>query len=55
MYIEMGTLSCASIDHGVAWLDMGTFSTMLQASVYVQTIQDRTGIIVGSPDHVKKG
>jgi glucose-1-phosphate thymidylyltransferase len=54
MYLDMGILSCASIDQGVAWLDTGNFASMLQASVYVQTIQDRTGIIVGSPDHTAR-
>ena len=43
IYLREGTLSVCTFGRGVAWLDTGTFESMLQASSFVQAVQDRQG------------
>ncbi len=40
------------LTRGCAWLDAGTPDSLLQAATYVQTIQTRTGLLVGCPEEV---
>jgi glucose-1-phosphate thymidylyltransferase len=35
---------------GTTWLDMGTPATLLEASEYVRVVQDRQGLLIGSPE-----
>ena len=37
---------------GIAWLDTGTHSSMLDASNFVRTITERQGMLIGSPDEI---
>ena len=46
-YLEAGKLKVAVLSRGVAWLDTGTFTSLMQASSYVQTIEERQGLGVG--------
>jgi len=43
IYLREGALSVCTFGRGVAWLDTGTFESMLQASSFVQAVQDRQG------------
>lgn len=43
-YLEMGKLKVKTLGTGVAWLDTGTFESLMQASNFVQTIEDRQGV-----------
>ena len=52
VYLEAGTLHVQKLSRGCAWLDAGTPEGMLQASSFVQTIQSRTGSLVGCPEEV---
>ncbi len=52
VYLEQGRLSVRCFGRGVAWLDSGTFDSLLNASQFVQTIEQRTGLMVGSPEEV---
>jgi glucose-1-phosphate thymidylyltransferase len=52
MYLEMGTLKVEKLSRGCAWLDAGTPDSLLQAATFVQTIQSRTGMLVGCPEEV---
>jgi len=52
IYLEAGTLSVERLSRGCAWLDAGTPDSLLQAATYVQTIQSRTGMLVGCPEEV---
>jgi glucose-1-phosphate thymidylyltransferase len=38
------------LSRGATWLDMGTPSSLLSAAAYVQIIQERQGLLVGSPE-----
>ena len=46
-YLEIGKLKVKTLPRGVAWLDTGTFSSLMQASHFVQTIEERQGVGVG--------
>lgn len=46
-YLVEGTLKVHKLPKGVAWLDAGTFDSLNQSGQYVQTIQERQGIIIG--------
>jgi glucose-1-phosphate thymidylyltransferase len=52
MYLEAGELNVERLGRGYAWLDAGTPDSLLQASTFVQTIQARQGMLVGSPEEV---
>ncbi len=52
IYLESGTLHVERLSRGCAWLDAGTPDSLLQASTFVQTIQSRTGMLVGCPEEV---
>ena len=52
LYLEAGRLHVERLTRGCAWLDAGTPDSLLQAATYVQTIQTRTGLLVGCPEEV---
>jgi glucose-1-phosphate thymidylyltransferase len=52
IYLEKGLLNVELMGRGVAWLDTGTHESMLQASLFVETIQNRQGLIVSSPEEI---
>lgn len=52
VYLEAGTLAVEKLSRGCAWLDAGTPDSLLQAATFVQTIQSRTGMLVGCPEEV---
>ncbi len=52
LYLEQGTLHVERLGRGAAWLDAGTPDSLMQAATFVQTIQSRQGMLVGSPEEV---
>lgn len=46
-YLKRGNLKVQMLERGTAWLDTGTFTSLMQASSYVQTIEERQGLGVG--------
>ena len=52
VYLEANTLQVEKLSRGCAWLDAGTPDSLLQAATFVQTIQSRTGMLVGCPEEV---
>jgi glucose-1-phosphate thymidylyltransferase len=52
VYLNAGTLRVERLSRGCAWLDAGTPDSLLQAATFVQTIQSRTGNLVGCPEEV---
>jgi glucose-1-phosphate thymidylyltransferase len=52
LYMQEGRLDVVLLGRGVAWLDTGTHESMLQASVFVETIQSRQGLKVSCPEEI---
>jgi glucose-1-phosphate thymidylyltransferase len=52
IYLEASVLHVERLSRGCAWLDAGTPDSLLQAATFVQTIQSRTGMLVGCPEEV---
>jgi len=51
-YLKRGTLKVAVMDRGTAWLDTGTFESLMQAGQFVQVIEDRQGLKVGCIEEI---
>ncbi len=51
-YLKQGRLKVQKLDRGTAWLDTGTFSSLMQAGQYVQVIEDRQGLKIGAIEEV---
>jgi len=52
LYLASGSLYVERLSRGCAWLDAGTPDSLLQSATFVQTIQSRTGMLVGCPEEV---
>ncbi|MBQ9662157.1 MAG: glucose-1-phosphate thymidylyltransferase RfbA [Oscillospiraceae bacterium] len=52
MYLKDGLLDVQILGRGFAWLDTGTFASLLDASNFVETIENRQGITISAPEEI---
>ncbi|GAB1425251.1 glucose-1-phosphate thymidylyltransferase RfbA [Thauera terpenica] len=52
MYLEDGVLDVELMGRGFAWLDTGTHESLLDAGNFVRTLEERQGLLMGSPDEI---
>jgi|TARA_B110001450_G_scaffold72867_1_gene69196 glucose-1-phosphate thymidylyltransferase len=52
IYLAEGSLKVEKLGRGYAWLDTGTHGSLLDAGNFVRTLQERQGLLVGSPDEI---
>jgi glucose-1-phosphate thymidylyltransferase len=52
VYLERGELQVIAFGRGIAWLDAGTHESLLQAANFVQTVEDRQGLMISSPEEI---
>ena len=51
-YLEAGKLKVGVLDRGTAWLDTGTFASLMQAGQFVQVIEERQGLKIGCIEEI---
>ncbi len=51
-YLAIGELTVQKLDRGTAWLDTGTFASLMQAGQYVQVIEERQGLKIGAIEEI---
>lgn len=52
MYLERGELNVQQMGRGTAWLDAGTHESLLQASTFIQVVEERQGIMIACPEEI---
>jgi len=52
VYLEQGQLHVEVLSRGVAWLDAGTHESLLQAANFVQTVEERQGLMISCPEEI---
>jgi glucose-1-phosphate thymidylyltransferase len=52
VYLQKGQLQAKLFGRGVAWLDAGTHESLLQAASFIQTIQERQGLMISCPEEI---
>lgn len=52
VYMEKGQLQVQVLSRGVAWLDAGTHESLLQAANFVQTVEERQGLMISCPEEI---
>lgn len=52
LYLEQNDLKVQVLGRGFAWLDTGTMDSLMEASIFIQTVQNRQGVVISSPEEI---
>ncbi len=52
LYLAEGSLQVEVLGRGIAWLDAGTHESLLQAANFIQTVEERQGLLISSPEEI---
>ena len=52
LYLEQNDLKVQILGRGFAWLDTGTMESLMEASIFIQTVQNRQGVVISSPEEI---
>ena len=52
MYLKQGKLKAQVLGRGFAWLDTGTMDSLMEASSFVQTVQNRQDVVISAPEEI---
>lgn len=52
LYLEEGRLRVQILGRGFAWMDTGTVSSLMQAAVFVEAVQNRQGVVISAPEEI---
>lgn len=52
LYLEDNSLKVQILGRGFAWLDTGTMESLMEAAVFVQTVQKRQGVVISAPEEI---
>lgn len=52
MYLDEAKLKVQVLGRGFAWLDTGTMDSLMEASAFVQTVQNRQGVVISAPEEI---
>ena len=52
LYLEQNDLKVQILGRGFAWLDTGTMESLMDASSFIKTVQDRQGVVISSPEEI---
>lgn len=52
LYLNEGKIKVQLLGRGFAWLDTGTMDSLIEASVFVQTVQNRQGVVISAPEEI---
>jgi glucose-1-phosphate thymidylyltransferase len=52
LYLLEGSLQVEVLGRGIAWLDAGTHESLLQAANFIQTVEERQGLLISSPEEI---
>ncbi len=52
LYLEEGRLRAQVLGRGFAWMDMGTMDSLMEAAVFVETVQNRQGVVISAPEEI---
>jgi len=52
LYLLEGSLQVEVLGRGIAWLDAGTYESLLQAANFIQTVEERQGLLISSPEEI---
>lgn len=52
LYLNEGRLRAQVLGRGFAWMDMGTMDSLMEAAVFVETVQNRQGVVISAPEEI---